>query len=182
MNCCSLSSRIVSLSFLTPSLSLLCEETTVSSMVLSRRGCSNERRECGSVWKKGIVIFGIDVYHMIEAKSISTCCLLWGLCHAVYVLNVARSFNAKTQVADHAIAQTIAPSMDTQFLASAPGPLEDGCVGDIERTLDHVQLCQQVLLLFASLRQGFKLAAMDGVQVLDVAQPVVNDTKLLLGQ
>lgn len=100
----------------------------------------------------------------------------------VHLLHVSRSLNAESQVTDYAIAQTVAPSMDTQFLTTRPSLLDNRGMAHIQRRLDHVQFRQQVQLFFTASGQRIKLLAMDRVQILDVAQPVVNDTKLLLGQ
>lgn len=100
----------------------------------------------------------------------------------VNLLNITRTLDAESQIPDDTIAQSVAPSMDTQLLAPRPGLLDNTGMADIQCRLDDVQLCQQILLLFASVGEGIELLAVDRVQILDVPQPVIDHSKLLLGQ
>lgn len=100
----------------------------------------------------------------------------------INLLNISRALNAESQVPDNTITQPVAPSMDTQLLAPRPRLLNNTGMAHIKCRLNHIQLRQQILLLFASVGEGIKLFAMDRVEVLDVSQPVVDHSKLLLGQ
>lgn len=100
----------------------------------------------------------------------------------VNLLNIARTLDAESQIPDNTIAQPVAPSMNTQLLAPRPGLLDNTGMADIQRGLNDIQLCQQILLLFASVGEGIELLAVDRVQILDVPQPVVDHSKLFLGQ
>lgn len=100
----------------------------------------------------------------------------------VNFLNITRPLDAESQIPDDTIAQPVAPSMNTQLLAPRPGLLDNTGMADIQCGLDDIQLRQQILLFFASVGKSIELLAVDRVQIFDVPQPVIDHSKLLLGQ
>ena len=69
--------------------------------------------------------------------------------------------------------------MHRQLLPLAPGVLDDGGVADVGDLLGHVQLAQVVEALMFIL-DGLELFTIFEVDILDVAQPVVDETQLLI--
>ena len=74
-----------------------------------------------------------------------------------------------------AILDAVDPAVHRQLLPLAPGILDDGGVADVGDLLGHVQLAQVVEALVLIL-DGFELFAIFEVDILDVAQPVVDET------
>ena len=62
--------------------------------------------------------------------------------------------------------------MDDDFLAAAPGVLDDRRLADVERLLDHVEFAQRIDA--APQRQGVEPLLVPVAHVLDVADPVVG--------
>lgn len=69
------------------------------------------------------------------------------------------------------------PSMDCQLLAVGPGILDNGRVAHVLGRVDGVQF-NQATETSCLVLEAFQLSLMKSVDILDVSQPIIDQTKL----
>lgn len=71
------------------------------------------------------------------------------------------------------------PSMDGELLAVGPGILDNGGVAHVLGRVDGVEL-NQATETSSSILVAFQLSLMKSVDILDVSQPIIDQTKLFM--
>ena len=77
------------------------------------------------------------------------------------------------------VADAVDEAVDRQGLAGSPGILDDGGVADVAHLLDDVEFAEAVGARI-NISDLFKFILMRNMEILDVAQPVVDKAELLL--
>src|SRR6185295_3199396 len=85
------------------------------------------------------------------------------------------------KIAKQSIIKLVDPAVDREGLPSRPRFPHDGCPADIDHLLNHVQLAQSIVTL-RFVGQAGELSLMLGADILNVAQPVVDQSKFIVAQ
>ena len=91
-----------------------------------------------------------------------------------------RAGDTHLEVLHEAVAHGVGPAVHVQFLATLPGVLHDGGLADIHDLFDDVELAEAIGPLFVG--QGVEVHGVFEADVLDVAQPVVDEAEAAIGQ
>lgn len=79
------------------------------------------------------------------------------------------------------IVQAVNPTMHRQLLPVQPRVLDRRCLANVQHLLDHIQLTQQIALLLLIVK-GRDQRFVFLMHVLNVAEPIVNETQTLAAQ
>jgi len=85
---------------------------------------------------------------------------------------------ADAEMADQSVLKAVDPAVDGEGLASFPSGLDDGGFGGVDDLVDDVEFAHAVLARFLVRIAGQMIGVLEG-DVLDVAQPVVDETEFL---